>query len=148
MAGVFVYSADMDTKKYDLMNAIADALGKPKPSPTPPSGGNECHPSKSCNVCDKCCSKYIPDGATCDQCVKEQCPKKNECSPSKSCNVCDKCCNKYIPDGAACDQCVKEQCPSPGPPGLPLCTCTQYPGGAAKNATDYCEDFTNNACFR
>ena len=34
--------------------------------------------------------------------------------------------------------------PTPTPP----CTCTQWPGGAAINESFYCEDFTNNACFR
>jgi len=45
LAGVFIYSADMDTKDYQMMNTIADALGKPSgppgpgppPSPGPPS---------------------------------------------------------------------------------------------------------------
>merc|ERR1712195_154084 len=36
LAGVFIYSADMDTKEYQMMNAIADALGK-APGPTPPT---------------------------------------------------------------------------------------------------------------
>lgn len=40
LAGMFVYSADMDTKDYALMNAVADAIGKaPGPSPPHPSPG-------------------------------------------------------------------------------------------------------------
>jgi hypothetical protein len=27
LAGTFIYSADMDTKEYEMMNTIADALG-------------------------------------------------------------------------------------------------------------------------
>ena len=28
-----------------------------------------------CNVCQACCGDFIPDGADCDQCVKEKCGK-------------------------------------------------------------------------
>jgi hypothetical protein len=51
----------------------------PPPPPTPPGppGSNQCHPStnqtKNCNVCASCCRDYIPDGAECDKCVKEEC---------------------------------------------------------------------------
>ena len=72
--------------------------------------GNECNPSKACNVCTSCCKEYIPDGAACDKCVKDECPKKTECNPSKTCNVCAACCKEYIPDGDACDKCVKDEC--------------------------------------
>ena len=59
---------------------------------------NECNPAKTCNVCEKCCSKYITDGPACDACVKDQCSSKsNECSPTKGCNVCQQCCSPYIP---------------------------------------------------
>jgi gamma-glutamyl hercynylcysteine S-oxide synthase len=34
---------------------------------------NECHPSKTCNVCAKCCNEYIDDGPNCDKCVDDQC---------------------------------------------------------------------------
>lgn len=39
LAGMFVYSADMDTKDYQMLNAIADTLAKPPaPGPTPGPG--------------------------------------------------------------------------------------------------------------
>lgn len=81
--------------------------------------GNECQPNKTCNVCNQCCHSYISDGAACDECVKQQCPKKNECQPNKTCNVCDQCCHSYIADGEACDECVKQQCGAPTPPPRP-----------------------------
>jgi len=124
LAGTFIYSADMDTSDYEMMNAIADALGK-TPAPAPqPSGPNECNPSKTCNVCTTCCQSYIPDGAGCDACVKQNCdaPAANECNPSKTCNVCTACCQSYIPDGTGCDACVKQNCgsgPTPGPTPAP-----------------------------
>jgi hypothetical protein len=81
-------------------------------APTPSPSGNECHPSKICNVCEACCQEYIPNGAACDNCVETQCPSAhNECHPSLTCNVCAACCQSYIPDGAQCDACVASQCP-------------------------------------
>lgn len=41
--------------------------------PPPPPPSNECHPSKTCNVCDKCCNEFIPDGEPCDKCVETDC---------------------------------------------------------------------------
>ena len=50
------------------------------PGPAPPAGGNHCvDPGSSnptCNTCAKCCHSFIPAGADCDQCVKENCASK------------------------------------------------------------------------
>jgi len=53
VAGVFAYSADMDTKDYKCHNAIADALGKaPGPAPGPgPSPGPGPGPGPSPGSC-------------------------------------------------------------------------------------------------
>ena len=41
--------------------------------PIPITGGHECNPSKTCNVCAACCQSYIPDGSKCDGCVASEC---------------------------------------------------------------------------
>ena len=45
---------------------------------TAPPTLHECHPNAmgKCGpgVCKACCSKYISDGAACEQCVADQCP--------------------------------------------------------------------------
>jgi hypothetical protein len=46
---------------------------------------NECDPSKTCNVCTECCKPYIPDGTSCDNCVKDECKPSPPPSPSPAC---------------------------------------------------------------
>ena len=48
----------------------------PSPSPPPPSGQHVCADPGStpaCNTCTACCHSFIPAGAECDKCVKENC---------------------------------------------------------------------------
>jgi hypothetical protein len=60
-------------------NGTCGYHGHPSPPPPGPPGPNQCHPStnqtKNCNVCAECCRDYIPNGAECDKCVKEECKK-------------------------------------------------------------------------
>ena len=41
----------------------------------PPPSGHVCHTTApaGCNVCQACCSDYIPDGAECDKCFALNC---------------------------------------------------------------------------
>jgi len=86
LAGVFVYSADMDTKDYQMMNGIADALGKtpgppsppsppsPGPSPSPPSPGGvqACSQAGHAALCQITCAsdcRGFPPGFGAPGCV-------------------------------------------------------------------------------
>jgi hypothetical protein len=80
------------------------------PTPAKPGAANECNPSKTCNVCESCCQSFIPDGKSCDDCVKQKCPVVNECNPTKGCNVCQTCCQSFIADGKPCDDCAHQKC--------------------------------------
>ena len=39
-------------------------------------------PCSTCNVCSKCCRSYLPDGASCNKCVQEECPLPSPSPPS------------------------------------------------------------------
>ena len=80
LAGIFIYSADMDTKDYKAMNAIADALGKspgpgpgPSPGPSPPSGGAPtCSQAGQAALCKIACAsncRGFPPGFGAPGCV-------------------------------------------------------------------------------
>merc|ERR1711924_474286 len=79
LAGTFIYSADMDTKDYTLMNTIADTMGKtpapspppgphpspgpPGPGPSPPAPSGECKaisPTVTDQWCDTNCHAVVP----------------------------------------------------------------------------------------
>lgn len=82
LAGVFIYSADMDTKDYQMMNAIADALGKgPGPGPSPPSppspspgGTPSCTTAGQAALCKVACASHcrgFPPGFASPGCVDD-----------------------------------------------------------------------------
>jgi len=86
LAGTFIYSADMDTKEYEFMNTIADALGKgsgPRPGPTPGPGPTPTpQPAPGTTTC--CWSKW-GDSNTCGNYPAGSGGKCNT-DWSKSCN--------------------------------------------------------------
>lgn len=85
LAGIFVYSADMDTADYEFMNTVADSLGKktgptPGPGPTPPgppspSGGTPtCAAAGQAALCSTPCSsscRGFPPGFAAAGCENE-----------------------------------------------------------------------------
>ena len=49
----------------------------PRPTPAPPAPNN-CSPKEGCNVCEACCESFIPNGDSCNACVKKQCAPKGQ----------------------------------------------------------------------
>ena len=90
---------------------------------------NECNATKICNVCDNCCKEYIPDGATCDLCVKENCPVDCKVAAFGNWSACSTSCgagtrlrarNVTVPTrykGKPCPALNESSaCPAPRPP--------------------------------
>ena len=73
---------DTESKCMGQCNGSGNAMwcgggGPPSPPPPPPPPTNHVcadpGASSQCNVCSACCHSYIPAGAPCDTCVKENC---------------------------------------------------------------------------
>lgn len=65
----FTCASDTNT---EAIHGFASWMKHPCPPTPPPVPSHECSPDR-CNVCGQCCHDYIPHGAQCNRCVKEQC---------------------------------------------------------------------------